>query len=300
MAPVRLIIKAGAKEMDYGVYQILEPIDKDFLKKRFGGKHNDGNLYKQSHLADLNTIPESEVKKTIVVKDVKGWRCDPASAEDFRPVYGLETNKYLNDNSMLLDFMKQLNTLSGTALKNYLEQHFEVDRFLRYQALGVLIGSPDDYWANGNNYYLYFDNKGKMSFLPIDYDNSLGQNWIPFDIVSSSIYTFGQPVNGNNNPVLINKIFSIPAYKAAYTNYVKTYLHPENNVFTWSEYDRMFHEQYAHYQYYLDPDTPGGRNMEQNCSVEQYFRKRTDAVLEELGMQLGLIPSSPSSPPTLL
>jgi spore coat protein CotH len=243
ISPVRLIIKAGSKEMDYGIYQIIEPIDKDFLKKRFGGKHNDGNLYKQSYLSDLNTIPDSEIEKKIGVKDVKDWRYDSASKKDFRPIYALGTNKDLNDNSMLLNFIKNINMLSGAALKNYLEKHFEVDRFLRYQALGILIGSPDDYWSNGNNYYLYFDNKGKISFLPIDYDNALGQNWVPFDIVGSSIYTYGHPLNGNQHPVLINKIFSIPEYKTAYTEYVKTYLAPENRVFTWSEYDKMFHEQ---------------------------------------------------------
>jgi hypothetical protein len=284
ITPVRLIVKSGSREMDYGVYYVIEPVDKDFLKKRFGKKHNDGDLYKQSYLADLNTIASENLNAKVGVKEVRDWRYDNPGDEDYRPAYDLNTNEDESDHSALLNFIKNINTLDGTELYNYLEANFEVDRFLRYQALGVLIGSPDDYWSNGNNYHLYFDNDGKASFIPIDYDNSLGKNWVPFDIANSSILTYGHPSNGNRNPVLIDKILSVEQYKEAYQEYVQEYITPSNKVFTWSAYDNLYSDQYDHYKYYLDPDTPEGHTMRQSSGVEYYFYNRTKSVCDQLGL----------------
>ena len=79
--------------------------------------------------------------------------------------------------SDLAAFIDNINSLSGEEFAAYIKETFEVDRFLRYLAMNVLLGNMDSYRGMGNNYYLYFNNLGKIDFIPYDYDSSLGGGW---------------------------------------------------------------------------------------------------------------------------
>jgi spore coat protein CotH len=152
----RLTITIGGKQQYFGIYTLIEPIDKSFLTKRYGKDANDGNLYKcdaggQSGAATLNALENypafkrnnpSFLEKLVGVKD---WETN------HMPTYDLKTNEDEADHTALLSFLDNLNSLSGEKLKRYLDDNFEVDRFLRYQAMNVLMGKWDDYWTYGNN-----------------------------------------------------------------------------------------------------------------------------------------------------
>ena len=118
-------------------------------------------------------------------------------------------------------------------LKNYLEEHMDVDLFLRYLAVNVAVGMWDDYWVNANNYYFYFDANHRFYFVPYDYDNTLGTT---------------KPINGMQNSgtqdplhwgsregdrLLVRKVLSVPLYEDTYKQYLKTivtspeYMEPE-------------------------------------------------------------------------
>ena len=74
--------------------------------------------------------------------------------------------------------MQKLNSKSGQDLHDWLGEVIDIPLFLKTYAVNVTVGMWDDYWNNGNNYYMYFNASGtsgyKFYFIPYDYDNTLG------------------------------------------------------------------------------------------------------------------------------
>ncbi|MDY6861822.1 MAG: CotH kinase family protein, partial [Thermodesulfobacteriota bacterium] len=89
----RLAINIDGEKHYFGIYTIMEPVDKLFLTKRFGTKKNDGNLYKcllgDSGPASLEPTGDHvnfffREERIIGVED---WE------SHYRPTYDLKTNE---------------------------------------------------------------------------------------------------------------------------------------------------------------------------------------------------------------
>jgi len=196
----------------------------------------------------------------------------------------------------------QVNTLSATDLKEYLEANFEVDRFLRYLAINVLIGRWDDYWSIGNNYYLYFNNDGKIEFFPVDLDMAFGEGFALFDTANIGIYDWG---NHNRELLellapqipkrmldqyadfdypLVEKMFEIDEYRDQYEYYLADFIKPENRLFVFSEYEKTFNLLHDLYSPYLNNDTNEGQEMFITDTARKYFHGRTRSIINQLGL----------------
>jgi hypothetical protein len=200
----------------------------------------------------------------------------------------------------LLDFIDKLDALEGDQLKGYLDGNFEVDRFLRYQAMNVLLGKWDDYWTVGNNYYLYFNNDGNIEFIPSDYDMALGQGINPFYDASTGIYEWSNQAakllamwrgfqledleSVDYGAPLVEKMLDIDEYRAKYEQYFKEFIRPSNELFLYSEYEKKFNSLYELYAPYLGNDMNEGEEMVNDGSVEAYFLERTISIVDELGL----------------
>jgi spore coat protein CotH len=238
-ANVNLILTIDGQQINMGVYTMIENIDKEFLKKRFSKKDNDGNLYKCLYrngvFADLRLIDDLNF-------GIKN--------EEFNvyPTYDLKTNKKRPHFKDLEHFIKQINTLEGNNLKKYLDTRLEVDDFLEYLAITYLIGDIDDFRFRGNNYYLYFASRtNKVYFIPQDLDYVLGQygdlgsygsNFALIDAYSDWSLT------GQKNILLTktllnveNEVFS--QYRDLYEHYID--LNIKNN-FSYDKYVELFHQ----------------------------------------------------------
>ena len=207
----RLWIKIGdSEERYYGIYELMEHIDKNYLrtrKKQFGSE--DGNLWK---VRGGN------------LKDTNGWM----GADDNKNTYTyeLKTNTetgFFNAKLQLQDFIKNLNNLSGSAFDEWISSHMDVDLFLKTLAVNVAVGMWDDYWNNANNYYLYFNSTDtynyKVWLIPYDYDNTLG----------TSANCGVQSDSGRQTPLqwghqsypLCTKILQNSTWKSTYIKYLK-------------------------------------------------------------------------------
>lgn len=143
------------------VYQILESVDKQMIKKVKSDDYS-GDLYKcvyQNSRADLSNTDNLGVEKT-----------------GFKPTYGLKTNESKSDMSVFKTFVEKINTknISGEEYFNLVSEYLDVDEFLKYSALCWVAGLPDDLRNNANNYYLYFGSDNKPTFIPYDNDRCLG------------------------------------------------------------------------------------------------------------------------------
>jgi len=299
-----LTITVGGVEHDFGIYTLVEQVDKSFLTKRYGSGANDGNLYKNhwgdSGPANLGPIddpnnfqhPYAGNPRIIGVKD---WE------NHYRPTYDLKTNTDNPDFSDLLDFIDKINTLEGQDFVDYMEANFEVDKFIRYLAMNFLMGKWDDYWSIGNNYFLYFNNDGKIEFYSVDYDMAFGDGWSLFDTANVGLYEWG----GRNRQLLrllapqiseedlaaadweyplVDKVLAITDYRHQYEAYVEEFINPANGLFLYSEFEKMFNLMYPVYLPYLDNEMGEGTEMYINDRVKRYYYDKTRSVIQQLGL----------------
>jgi spore coat protein CotH len=86
---------------------------------------------------------------------------------------GLKTNENNPDHSKLFHFLEVLNKCPDDSFPTEIEKVLDVDEFLRFLAVSVLIVHLDNYIGMGHNYYLYEDN-GKFCVIPWDLNMAFG------------------------------------------------------------------------------------------------------------------------------
>ena len=241
-----LHVEGDSKEAYYGVYELMEPIDKHYLKdrkNRFGS--NKGYLWKcRNSAAGLNN-PNGDI-----------WYDDDT---DDRHAYTLETQTEEFDSArvQLVDFMNKLNGLNDNEFYTWIQQVTDVDLLLKTYAVNVAVGMWDDYWNNANNYYIYFNGKGltgyKFFFIPYDYDNTLGTSLrcgVQDDAGRQN------PLNwGNNNNRLIARILRFNDFKQKYITYLKELIDAPNALMDRSSSQARIRSWQQRIEPYVNNDT---------------------------------------------
>ena len=174
----------------YGLFSVIEQVDKRFLKDHFGANDR-GNLYK-AYCGDVGCATlEHRAGPDGDDSGRQYYRAD----EDHR-TYRLKTNEDDHDAATYDDLARFVRTINGRDLPGG-EERFDTDAFresvdgimnarafLRWASVNLLLGSWDNYYATPSNYYLY--NSGRLgaeddfmrspyfTFIPWDYDNCLG------------------------------------------------------------------------------------------------------------------------------
>ena len=226
-----------AKKLDYGVYAMIEEINKQFLKERSellqeSGTLGGGNF--SNNKGDLWKCCWQSSNGSSMATDYDGYRSFGVEeifldeSKSLRYDYDLKTNKdeLVRARSSFIDFIEELNNLgSEDEIKKFYESKMDVDLFLKTYACNVLLGMDDDYWRNHNNYYFYFDKNGKAYFIPYDYDNILGTNCFS-DTATRNPLDWGE---GAYEAPLIEKLLSVPEFKQKYVDYLLKLT--EENVF---------------------------------------------------------------------
>jgi hypothetical protein len=167
---------------DMGVYVHVESVDKRFLRAHFAT--DQGNLYE-------------------------------GTLSDFRPEYQhtfeAKTNEATADGSDLAVLTDALASASDAELEGALAATIDVDEFLSFWALEVLMGHWDGYSGNTNNFFVYHDpSDGRLHFLP----------W-GADAVLEPGLDFGAPGGPAITAVaadglLARRLYAIPATRASY------------------------------------------------------------------------------------
>lgn len=211
-------IKEDANTAYYGVYQLVEPIDEEYLKNRIGKfADKNGNLWKANWGADLNNTDASRMGLENITL-----------TQTYTPVYDLKTNTAQLETAklQLVEFISNLKNKSGDDFKNWISTKMDIPLFLKTYAVNVMCGMWDDYWCNKNNYYFYFDSSGKFYFIPFDYDNTLGTSLIMKDAGRQDVTKWGS----SSNPLVL-KIISIPEYRTLYIQYLNELSSSNNDLF---------------------------------------------------------------------
>lgn len=211
-------IEGDTKPAYFGVYELLETVDKEYLKERIDSiGDTNGFLWKASYGADLKTADYSKMG----VENI-------TLSQTYVPVYDLKLNEdqLQTAKNQLYQFITDLNSKTGDDFKNWISQKMDIPLFLKTYSVSVMCGMWDDYWCNKNNFYFYFNSQGKFYFIPYDYDNTLGTSFLMTDAGRQDLLNWG-----NNSYPLVKKIISIPEYNALYKSYLKQLIDPAKDLF---------------------------------------------------------------------
>jgi len=175
----------------YGLYSMIEQVEKPFLSDHFPG-HDDGNLYKAYWMP--NDLGPADLSKRA------DGKYHLQAKQDDR-TYQLKTNDEEDDYS---DLQKLIEA-------DDVDTVLDTKAFLRWAAVNTLLGAWDNYWQTPANYYLY--NAGtkeqpKFEWIPWDYDNTFG---ISYDAQS----WHDAPIIDTRLP-LMKRVFAKPANKKFY------------------------------------------------------------------------------------
>ncbi|MBN2774786.1 MAG: CotH kinase family protein [Prolixibacteraceae bacterium] len=214
-----------------GHYINVEQIDDEFALTRFG--NDTGNLYKCS------------------------W---PTTLENDGQIYNetqyeLETNKDINDRSILANFVRVLNETADEDFKTEIEKVLNVNSLINYFAVEALIGHWDGYSYLKNNLYIYENPvTGLVEIIPYDVDNTYGIDWIGRDWAQRDITDWAK----HDEPRPLNtRILSVPEYREQYYNEI-------NNLI-----ETIFNEEY------LFPEFDFYKNLLASCIAEDSYYPKT-------------------------
>ena len=239
-------VEGDSKEAYYGVYELMEPIDKRYLKdrkNRFGASN--GYLWKcRNGAAGLNN-PNGDI-----------WYDDDS---DDRHAYTLKTQTEEFDSArvQLVDFMNKINGLSDSEFYMWIQQVTDIDLLLKTYAVNVAVGMWDDYWNNANNYYLYFNGTHLHGYqfylIPYDYDNTLG----------TSLRCGNQEDAGRQNPLhwgvdnnrLIARILQFDDFRAMYVAHLKHLVAPGQALMDRTSSQARIRAWQSRIEPYVDNDT---------------------------------------------
>lgn len=313
----------------FGLFSVIEQIDKSFLKDRFG-LNSKGNLYKAYWKPD-DVGPATLGYRRGRDGDDSGRQYFKAKKIDDRS-YQLKSNDGDDDNPALQnydDLARFARVVNGYGLarqdatsfnspeyEQQVEALFDVNAFLRWAGVNVLLGAWDNYWRTPANYYLYnagvagepanFMAQPYFVWLPWDYDNSFGisyttQRWQYADLLNWE----GNSADKTNIP-LVRNLLKNKKYRLYYLNFLRNFLQTqftpewaqtrveslwkriERSVYLESDSPqgvphtaRQFTNDQVYYNGYkqYEFDLPGSGKME---GIVNYVRMRRDSALKQL------------------
>ncbi len=229
----------------YGLFLLQEPIDDVFVKRYFGRNQDGtvGDLYKAVWQTEPAKLTPDYQDYSLGVSDYN---------EGYRKTYQLKTNKDTSNFSSFVSFVDKLNNTSVINYQNVLEQILDVESLLKAFAIGFLIGSPDDYRSDANNYYLYFY-EGVAVYIPFDMDQSLGYGWDPYGNHGLDLDVLNYPPaqsyigTAEDLPMAYN-ILSIDVYQQLYLQYIIEYTNPTTGIFKYMPFYLEFTTAKALYE----------------------------------------------------
>jgi len=211
----------------HGLYLAVEGMEEPFVERYYGSDY--GILYKP--------VGENGAGADLVYIDD-----NPESYSGLEAV----TDAKEGSDEALVEMIKALN--EGRDLDKYLD----IDEILRYFAVNTTIVSMDSYQGQfAHNYYLY-EEKGKFSILPWDYNMSFGGFMSGGGSSSTSLY-IDQPVSGTTleDRPLIGKLLEVPEYKELYHKYIQEFI---NGPFSLENMKKLIKETADMIRPYVEKD----------------------------------------------
>ena len=179
----------------WGLYTLVEEIDKTYLKDHFANK--DGNLFKGDPHGDLKYFGNN--------------------LSSYYPKYELHTNETVNNWNDLLNLISILNTTPTASLETSLANVLEMDSWYKVWASNILFANLDSYQGSGHNYFIYHNTANdKFEYIAWDVNEAFGnfQQGLSLQQIKSLSPDY-LPSPLGNRP-LEEKLLAITSMKSSY------------------------------------------------------------------------------------
>jgi hypothetical protein len=197
LAAVTLSVDPLVREKRLGVYTIVEEVDKKFLKSRFGSSK--GLLLK----------PEGNGTFSYRGND----------AQQAMRNYSAKTETSPEVAEQFLAFLRLLNSADDATFAEQIEWYVEMEEFLRFLAVNVLLSNYDSFLGMGHNFYVYVHPTTlKAHFVPWDLNLSFG-GYVrvpPSHVARTSV---NKPCVGSHR--LVDRVLKVAKYRERYLEIVR-------------------------------------------------------------------------------
>ena len=192
-ARVYVTVPGTFKRQYFGLYSIVEDMDKHFMHEILGAR--DGAIFKPvtPHLfGDMGD----------------DW-------EKYKQTYDPKTDLTEAQIRRVIDFARLVTRASDAEFAAKLGDFLDLDEFARYMSVTVWLSTLDSILAMGQNFYVYLDPKSnKFQFLPWDLDHSFGQFPMGGREEQRENLSIAHPWKGENR--FLERVFKVEAFKKLY------------------------------------------------------------------------------------
>lgn len=152
-APRTAYARVYLNDTYWGIYLLVEQVDKTFVKEHFNG--SGGNLFKNMGWSELI------------------W--EGPDTTQYQRTFELKTRGSAEAWSNFVKLMDVINNSSEADFEEEILQIFDVELFLRVLAVDIATNNWDSYMDHGRNFYLY-EEPGTQQFkwIPWDYNLAMG------------------------------------------------------------------------------------------------------------------------------
>ncbi|MGO1580168.1 MAG: CotH kinase family protein [Peptoniphilaceae bacterium] len=189
------------------------------------------------------------------------------------------------------DFQNVIEAIDALSKGKELETYYDIDQILRYLAAHTLVVNLDSYSSSmAQNYYIY-ENEGKLTILPWDYNQAWGgfQNNSASSVVNFPIDTPLSDVEMSSRP-LIEKLFENTEYLERYHSYLQELL---DSYFSNGKFEEKINELDSLISNYVKNDATAFSTYEEYKAALPTFIKLGNLRAESIQRQLdGTIPST--------
>lgn len=198
-AEVTLTVPGKHDKAHLGLYTLVEQVNKSFLRNRFGSSK--GLLLKPERIESVNYLGED-------------W-------EDYVDRYHPDDEPTVSQSKRVIAFARLVNESDDEQFQEEIGSYLDVEGYLNYIAINVLLVNLDSLPVMGQNYYLYLHPESdKFIFFPWDLDLSLA-GWPlggpPPKQVDLSLF---RPHAGKCK--LLDRLLAIEEWKARYEGIFRT------------------------------------------------------------------------------
>ena len=178
----------------FGLYSLVEDVDRLFALKRFGTRR--GAIFKPvtpSLFSDLGS----------------DWA-------KYRQTYDPKTPLYDEQKERVIEFSRLVTSADDSTFASRVGEFIELEEFARFMAVMVFLSDMDGILGPGQNLYVFLHPKSQwFDFIPWDQDHSFGQFAMRGSQQQRENLSILKPWEGDNNRFL-ERMFHLEAFKRPY------------------------------------------------------------------------------------
>jgi putative membrane-bound dehydrogenase-like protein len=198
VAEVTLTVPGRHDKAYLGLYTLVEPVDREFLKDRFHTEK--GVLLRPQGLRGLDFLGD----------DWEKYRGPYRPLAEPSPV---EANR-------LIDFVRLIQQGDDQKFRTEIDSYLDVDRFLRFMALQAMIANADGFFTLGYNYSLFLDpTTNRFIFIPGDQELSFANFLMMGSADQLMDMSVDRPYGGENR--LVDRLLAIREVREAHQKLIK-------------------------------------------------------------------------------